>query len=136
MDWISPDAAGVLADAILLFHAGLAAFVVAMLPLVLIGGRCGWRWVRRRGLRGLHLLLIVYIAGQAWLGELCPLTRWEQALRERAGEPGYGDGFIEHWLSRLLFFEAPWEVFIAGYTLFAAAVAFTWYLVPPERRRR
>lgn len=136
MDWLSPTTAGVLADLILVFHAGLAAFVVAMLPLTLIGGRLGWRWVRHRGLRLLHLLLMLYIAGQAWFGEICPLTVWEQALRERAGEHAYAGGFIEHWLSRLLFFEAPWEVFLAGYTLFAAAVAFTWYLVPPRPRRR
>ncbi|MFZ4704079.1 MAG: DUF2784 domain-containing protein, partial [Candidatus Methylumidiphilus sp.] len=31
-------------------------------------------------------------------GWVCPLTPWENALRAKAGQLGYGDGFIEHYL--------------------------------------
>lgn len=134
MDALSPAVAAALADAILVLHAAIAACVVLGLPLVLLGGWRGWRWVRNLPLRLTHLLLMLYIAGQAWLGRLCPLTVWEQDLRRRAGQAAYAESFIEHWLSRLLFFEAPWWVFVAAYTGFAVAVALTWWMVPPRRR--
>lgn len=127
-------AAAGLADAILAAHVGVVLFVVAGEALFLLGGRRGWLWVRNLPLRLVHLILMLYIALQAWLGELCPLTTWEQDLRRLAGQPAYEASFIEHWLSRLLFFDAPWWVFVAAYTAFAALVAATWRWVPPRRR--
>jgi hypothetical protein len=125
--------AALLADALLTLHVGVVLFVVGLLPLVLIGGARGWRWVRHRRLRLTHLGLMVFIAGQTWLGQLCPLTVWEQDLRRLAGEAAYGESFIEHWLSRLLYWEAPWWVFVTAYTAFAALVAGAWWWVRPRR---
>jgi hypothetical protein len=133
MNPIAPATAALLADALLALHAGVVLFVVGLLPLVLIGGARGWRWVRRRGLRLTHLGLMLFIAAQAWLGQLCPLTAWEQALRQRAGQAAYQESFIEHWLSRLLYWEAPWWVFVAAYTAFAVLVAGAWWWVRPEK---
>jgi hypothetical protein len=62
---ISPSLAALLADAILALHVGIVVFVVGLLPLVLIGGALGWRWVRHFGLRLTHLALMVFIAAQA-----------------------------------------------------------------------
>lgn len=130
---MNPTTAQWLADALLALHVGVVLFVVGLLPLVLAGGVLGWRWVRHRGLRLTHLGLIVFIAAQAWLGQLCPLTVWEQDLRHIAGEGVYTQSFIEHWLSRLLYWEAPWWVFVAAYTAFAALVALAWWWVRPAR---
>lgn len=134
-DQLSPLAAAALADAILVLHAGIVAFVVAGLPLILLGGWRGWGWVRNRAFRLVHLGLIAFVAAQAWLGELCPLTVWEQDLRRVAGQAVHAQSFIEHWLSRLLFFEAPWWVFVAVYTVFGALVAAAWRWVPPRLPR-
>lgn len=124
-----------LADVILALHVGIVVFVVLGLILVLVGGVRGWRWVRNLWFRLAHLGTIVFVAVQAWLGELCPLTVWEQQLRAAAGQEAYGESFIEHWLSRLLFFDAPWWVFVAAYTGFALVVALTWWWLPPRRRQ-
>lgn len=132
---MSPTTAQWLADALLALHVGVVLFVVGLLPLVLAGGALGWRWVRHRGLRLTHLGLIVFIAAQAWLGQLCPLTVWEQDLRRIAGQAAYTHSFIEHWLSRLLYWEAPWWVFVAAYTVFAALVALAWWWVRPLKGR-
>lgn len=131
----SPGVAALLADALLALHVGVVVFVVGLLPLVLAGGALGWHWVRGFGLRLTHLALMVFIAAQAWLGQLCPLTVWEQALRRAAGQGSYGESFIEHWLSRLLYWNAPWWVFVAAYTGFAVLVALAWWWVRPQRRR-
>jgi len=129
----SPAFAGVLADAVLAVHVGIAAFVVGMTLALLVGGPLGWRWVRRRRLRWLHVALVVVIALQAWLGRLCPLTIWEQWLRTRAGQQAYSESFVAHWLSRVLFFEAPWWTFVAAYSALALVVAGAWYWWPPRR---
>ncbi|WP_291008905.1 DUF2784 domain-containing protein [Hydrogenophaga sp.] len=125
--------AAFLADALLTLHVGVVLFVVGLLPLILIGGALGWRWVRHVGLRLTHLALMVFIAAQTWLGQLCPLTLWEQDLRRLAGETAYRESFIEHWLSRLLYWEAPWWVFVAAYTGFAVLVGTAWWWVRPRR---
>jgi polyferredoxin len=79
---------------------------------------------------------MVFIAGQTWFGQLCPLTVWEQDLRRIAGEVGYRESFIEHWLSRLLYWEAPWWAFVAAYTGFALLVVGAWWWVRPNRTHR
>jgi hypothetical protein len=132
---MNPATAAQLADALLAAHACVVLFVVGLLPLVLIGGARGWHWVRHRGLRATHLALMLFIATQAWFGQLCPLTRWEQDLRRAAGQGSYPESFLEHWLTRLLYWEMPPWVFVAAYTAFAAAVAGAWWWVRPENGR-
>lgn len=124
------------ADAILSVHVLIVAFVVLGQLLIMIGGVAGWRWVRHFWFRLAHLATIAFVALQAWLGELCPLTVWEQRLRELAGEAHYRESFVEHWLSQWLFFDAPWWLFIAAYTAFAMLVALSWRWIPPRRRGR
>ncbi|MDI9237759.1 DUF2784 domain-containing protein [Lysobacter sp. LF1] len=134
MTGLPPAAAAIAADALLVLHVGIVAFVVLGAVAIPIGAWRGWRWIRRFRWRLAHVLLMGFIAAQAWLGALCPLTIWEQALRRRAGQPVYAESFIEHWLSRLIFFQAPWWAFVAAYTVFAGLVVLAWVKVPPKRR--
>lgn len=132
---MSPILYRLLADAVLLLHAGIVLFIVGLLPLVIAGGLRGWRWVREPWLRRLHLLAIAVVVAQAWFGVLCPLTTLELWLRRRAGEATYDGAFIAHWLRELLFFEAPLWVFAALYTLFGALVLAAWVRVRPRASR-
>lgn len=125
-----------LADTVLVLHVALVAFVVGGLLLVVAGNLRGWRWVNHAGFRVAHLAAIVIVAAEAWLGVACPLTTLEMALRARAGARPYGGGFIEHWLQRLLYWDAPPWVFVAGYTAFALLVLVVWWRFPPYWRRR
>lgn len=130
---MTPDPA-LLADLILLLHAAIVAFVVAGQGLFMLGGVLGWRWVRGFWLRVGHLGLILYVAGQAWLGRYCPLTLWEVRLRLAAGQSPYGgESFVQYWVGELLFHDLPGWVFLAGYSAFAALVLFTWWWIPPRR---
>jgi hypothetical protein len=131
-----PAAAATLADAILVVHVGIVAFVVLGALAIGMGGWRGWPWVRGLRWRLAHLLLMGFIALQAWLGALCPLTVWEQALRRHAGQTVYDESFIEHWLARLIFFDAPWWAFVFAYSAFAALVLLAWFKVPPRRCTR
>lgn len=136
MPELSPSLANLLADALLALHVGIVAFVVLGTVLILAGGWRGWRWVRRPAFRIAHLGLVLFIALQAWMGQLCPLTVWEQALRNRGGQATYSESFIQHWLSRLIFFDAPWWLFVTAYSLFFALVAVAWWWVRPRRDTR
>lgn len=123
-----------LADLVLATHFAVVSFVVGGLVLVVVGNRCGWPWVNRWWFRLAHLAAIAIVVAQAWLGVVCPLTTLESALRVKAGGAGYETSFIEHWLTRLLYYDAPAWVFTAAYTLFGLAVLAAWWRFPPRRR--
>jgi hypothetical protein len=121
-----------LADLILVIHFAFVLFVAGGLPLVWVGAALDWRWVRNRRLRLAHLAAIVYVAAEAVIGVLCPLTVWEDALRGVREEKS----FVARWLHRLMYYEWPEWVFTTLYVTFALAVVATWWLVPPDRRGR
>ncbi len=125
-----------LADAVLLLHFSVVVFVVGGLVLVLLGNARRWAWVNWLPFRVAHLVAIGVVAVQAWLGAVCPLTTLESWLRAQGGEAGYSVGFIEHWLHRMLFFEAPLWVFTLAYTVFGLLVVAAWFCFPPRRSRR
>ena len=121
------------ADALLALHVAVVLFVVGGLAYVWAGWRRSWPGTRSRALRLAHLAAIGVVVAQAWLGRLCPLTVWEMALRQRAGQATHGDSFVAHWLGRLLYWDLPLWVFGAAYTLFGLAVLLTWRALPPRR---
>lgn len=121
------------ADAILVLHVGFVVFVVVGLALIWLGGALGWSWVRNPWFRVAHLIGIGIVVLQAWLGQICPLTIWEMALREKAGDVTYAGSFIQHWLHELLYYEAPMWVFALCYTVFGLLVVASWYFIRPRR---
>ncbi len=126
----------ILADLVLGVHASFVIFVVLGLLLIAAGGVRGWRWVRNPWFRALHLVAIGVVVAQAWLGVNCPLTNLEMWFRSQAGDATYAGSFIAHWLSWLLYYQAPPWVFAAAYSLFGILVVLGWLLVPPGRRVR
>ena len=124
------------ADAVFVAHAAFIAFVVIGLLVIVVGGACGWKWIRNPWFRAAHLVAIAVVVLQAWFGMLCPLTTVEMTLRKKAGDPTYSGSFIAHWLNKLLYFEAPPWVFAVCYTLFGLTVLFTWFKYRPRSFRR
>lgn len=120
------------ADALLILHFSFVLFVVLGLILVLIGKLLSWSWVRNPWFRITHLAAILVVVLQAWLGVLCPLTRWEMQLRAEVGETTYSGSFIAYWLDKFLYYQAPPWVFILLYTLFGLLVVIAWYWVRPR----
>ena len=79
--------------------------------MIIAGLVRGWRWVRNPWFRFIHLGAIGIVVIQAWLNVICPLTIWENNLREKAGEATYAGSFIQHWLHKLIFYQAEAWVF-------------------------
>ena len=120
------------ADAILLTHALFVAFIVLGLLLIFLGRLRDWSWVRNFWFRLAHLAGVAVVVMQSWLGAVCPLTTWEMALREKAGDAAYTGAFIAHWLEFLLYYRAPDWVFAAVYTAFGLLVVASWVIVRPR----
>ena len=129
---LSPPWLLVAADGLLIVHALFIAFVVFGLVLIITGLVREWRWVRNPWFRFIHLGAIGIVVLQSWLNIICPLTIWENNLRQLAGQAGYSGSFIQHWLHKLIFYQAEAWVFTLTYTAFAALVVLAWYLVPPS----
>lgn len=124
-----------LADIVLSIHFAIVVFVIGGLVLVFFGNWRGWRFVNGWRFRLAHLAAIGIVVAQAWLGVACPLTTLENWLRAQADEPVYEASFVEHWVTRLLYYDAPAWVFTVAYTLFGLAVIAAWWRFPPGRAR-
>ena len=124
-----------LADCVLALHFLVVAFVVGGFALIVAGTRLKWRFVNLWRLRVAHLGAIAFVVLEAWLGATCPLTTLEMWLRSRARAATYHGSFFEHWVQRLLYYEAPSWMFELGYSLFGLLALLFWFVYPPRPRR-
>jgi hypothetical protein len=122
-----------LADAVLVVHALLALFIVCGLVAIWLGASLGWDWIRDRFFRLAHLLAIAIVATLSLLGIACPLTVLEDWLRMGSLN---AQGFIQRWVSRLLYYDLPVWIFTLSYVALALLVLLTWRLIPPHRTDR
>jgi hypothetical protein len=114
-----------LADIVLVVHFAFVAFVV-------LGGLAALRWPR---LAWIHVPVALYGASVEFLGFICPLTPLEVGLRRRGGEAGYTGGFIEHYVTAVLYpagltRQLQFELGILVLAINSVIYAFWW------RRRR
>jgi Protein of Unknown function (DUF2784). len=81
------------ADAVLLVH-------LAFILFVLLGAAIAVRW---------HWIPFVHLPVAAWgffveiSGRICPLTYLENYLRIKAGQSGYTESFVEHYLLAIIY---------------------------------
>ena len=117
-------------------HFAIVLFVVGGLLVIVVGSLRDWRIAGALWFRLAHLAAIAIVIAQAWLGVVCPLTTLEMWLRGKTRQPTYAGSFIEHWLQRLMYFDAPPWVFAIAYSLFGLVVLATWWYFPPRSARR
>jgi hypothetical protein len=101
-----------LADLVLASHAAFVVFVV-------LGGLLALRWPRAAWV---HVPCALWGSWVVIAGWICPLTPLESALRRAAGEAGYTGGFLDHWVSLVLY--PPGLTRTVQVALGVAAVAF------------
>jgi len=120
-----------LADAVLVLHALLVLFIVGGLVAIWVGAALQRTWARSRLFRWMHLAAIGVVAALAVLDVSCPLTVLEDWLR--TGAAG-SRGFIQRWVSALLYYDLPAWVFAVSYVVFLLAVVVTWWRIPPRSK--
>jgi len=119
-----------LADAILIFHFLFVLFVAGGLPAIWIGVWLKLDFVRNIWFRIIHLAAILFVVGESLFGIVCPLTIWEDNLRQLESD----NSFIQRWLHHILFYELPEGLLTTAYLLFAILIVATFLLIPPCRR--
>jgi len=116
------------ADAVVVVHLAFIAFVVA-------GGFLALRW---------HWLPLLHLPALGWgiwielSGGICPLTPLENRLRTRAGETGYGGGFVDHYLIPILYpqgLTSGVQALLASALILVNVVAYVQYARGRKRRQ-
>ncbi len=124
------------ADLVVVLHVGYVAFVILGELAVLLGILFKWGWIRNRTFRLLHFAAIGVVVFESWSGIVCPLTTWENWLREQGGQSVEQGDFIARWVHQVLFYRAEPGVFTWIYSAFGALVVLTLILAPPRLRTR
>jgi hypothetical protein len=114
-----------LADAVLVTHAAFVAFVM-------LGGLLVLRWPR---VAWAHLPAVAWAAYIEITGGICPLTPLENHWRSLAGEQGYTDGFVEHYIVALLYPDALTATIQDALALLVVVVNVAVYSWVRHRRR-
>lgn len=81
------------ADGVLLLH--MAFIVFALLGAAMA---VWWRWIPLVQLPAAAWALVIELTGG-----ICPLTYVENHLRIRAGQAGYSESFVEHYLLGIIY---------------------------------
>ncbi len=104
-----------LAELVFLVHFAFIVFVVAG----------GFAVLRRPKLAWLHLPAALWGALIEFFGWTCPLTPLEVFLLRSAGDAGYAGGFLEHYLSPVIYPEGltPAVQVLLGSAVIAVNVA-------------
>ena len=116
------------AEVVLLLHF---AFIVFVLFGAVLAVR--WRWV-----------IAAHLPAAAWgcfvelTGRICPLTYAENYLRHRAGQSGYSEGFIEHYLLSVIYpagLTRHIQLALAVVVVLVNVVTYAWLLHRRASRR-
>ena len=110
-----------LADLVVVVHVIFVLFSALGGFLVLRWKRCAW----------VHIPAVLWAALIEFEGWICPLTPFENRLREKGGGSGYSSGFIEHYVIPVLYpasltqnMQIALGVFVLGVNL----VIYAWIL--------
>ena len=117
------------ADLVLLLHLAFIAFVV-------LGGLLAFRY---RWIVYLHVPAAAWGAFIEISGRICPLTILENSLRRSAGESGYAESFVEHYLMPVIYppgLNRNVQFTIAGIVVVANIVIYGWLLYRSGNHRR
>ncbi len=115
------------ADAVLLLHL---AFILFVLLGAAFAAR--WRW-----------FAVVHLPAAAWgffveiTGRICPLTYAENFFRLKAGQSGYTESFIEHYLLAIIYpagLTREVQFVLAGLVVVINIGLYAWVFYPRRPR--
>ena len=109
------------ADLVLAVHLGFIVFVI-------LGGLLLLRFPK---IMYLHIPAAIWGAFVEISGRICPLTTWENDLRQSAGESGYAESFVEHYLVPIIYpagLTRDVQLALAGVVVLSNIVIYGWLL--------
>ena len=116
-----------LADLVLLVHLAFIVFVVFGGLLV----------VRRPLVAWLHIPAVIWGAYIEFFDGPCPLTPMENHFRRLGGQAGYSGGFIEHYVTAIIYPDGLTRPVQVGLGVAVVVInVFAYFLVVRQARRR
>jgi hypothetical protein len=126
-----------LADLIAIFHLLYVIFAVGGQVIIMVGWVKRWQFIRKPGFRITHLIAVGFVALEAVIGMICPLTEWEYMLRRMAGQSIDSNlSFIARLVRMIIFYDFPPWVFTFMHISFGILVILTFIFVPPKHRKK
>jgi hypothetical protein len=116
------------ADLVLATHLIFIVFVV-------LGGLLALRY---RWAIVVHLPAAIWGAFVEISGRICPLTTWENQLRQSAGDSGYANSFVEHYLLPVIYpagLTRNTQFWIASVVIVINVVIYGWLIYRLKRSR-
>lgn len=124
-----------LADVLVAIHFAYVFFVVGGMAAILAGIVLRWSWVRNFWFRSIHFLMMAVVVVETVFGIKCPLTDWEDRLREAGGVPIESETFIGRWIQSVMFYEptnVPPSVLSVCYFIFGLCILLVFIFAPPR----
>ena len=115
-----------LADLVLLFHLAFIVFVVLGGLLVLRRPRAAW----------LHIPAVIWGAYIEFFDGPCPLTPMENHFRRLGGQAGYEGGFIDHYVTAIIYPEGLTRPVQIGFGVAVVVINVVAYVLVVRRARR
>lgn len=126
-----------LADLIVIVHFLYVMFALGGQAIIILGWVWRWQCIRQPGFRITHLIAVGFVAMEAVIGMVCPLTDWEYILRQMAGQSVERDiSFIARLVRMIIFYDFPSWVFTFMHISFGVLVILTFILVPPHFHKK
>jgi hypothetical protein len=110
------------ADCVLLLHLAFILFAVLGAPMAV-----WWRWTPL-----VHLPVAAWALFVELTGRSCPLTYLENYLRIKAGQSGYTESFVEHYLLAIIYpagLTREIQFALAGVVVVINVAIYGWLLV-------
>lgn len=117
------------AESVLLLHLTFIAFVLSGAALA----------AHRRWFVAVHLPAAAWGLFVELSGRSCPLTYAENFLRIKAGQSGYSESFIEHYLLAIIYpagLTREIQFVLAGVVAVVNVAIYGWIFRPRQTRRR
>ena len=112
-----------LADLVLILHFCYVIFVIFGGLLIL-----RWKWII-----WLHIPAVIWAVFVEFFQLFCPLTTLENRLKELGGEQGYQGGFIEYYVSAILYMPiTPQIQIMLGVAVILINLLVYWYVFRPK----
>lgn len=119
----------ILADTLVIIHLAFIVFVVAGGLLVLKWKKLAW----------LHLPCAAWGVLIEYAGWICPLTPWENQLREKGGGTTYEGDFIDNYILPVMYPEGlthSTQLILGSFVLVLNLAVYTIVVVQIIRRKR
>jgi len=116
------------ADLVVLIHFAFICFVV-------VGGFLAVKW---KWLAFLHIPCALWGILIEFYGWVCPLTPLEQYLRKAGGSAGYSGGFIDHYITSIIYpsgLTREMQIIMGILVILINITAYTWVIIRYRKRK-